>query len=294
MSLSSMTGFGKASGDFDLGSWTWEVKSVNGRGLDLRLNLPSGFESLESEIKKRVQARFRRGNLQMTLRIKHSQSPSKLKVNGDALSELAAAYEAAAGVKPEAEALAVLMTLKGVVESDATDPAINLETPEIRSALLKGAEQALDGMQADRKREGEALGTVLGQQCAEMKALARKAREDAKRQTDAVGERYRSRLLELDSEGAVGEDRIATEVAVLAAKADVSEEIDRLDAHLEQLDELLQSSDEVGRKFGFLSQELNREANTLCSKSALLSLTETGLGLKGVIDQFKEQAANVE
>lgn len=116
MSLSSMTGFGKASGDFDLGSWTWEVKSVNGRGLDLRLNLPSGFESLESEIKKRVQARFRRGNLQMTLRIKHSQSPSKLKVNGDALSELAAAYEAAAGVKPEAEALAVLMTLKGVVE----------------------------------------------------------------------------------------------------------------------------------------------------------------------------------
>lgn len=294
MSLSSMTGFGKAAGDLDLGSWTWEVKSVNGRGLDLRLNLPSGFEFLESEIKGRVQKRFRRGNLQMTLRIKYAQSPSMLKINGDALSQLAKAYEMASGVKPDAEAIAVLMTIKGVVESDSSDPAIALDTPEIRSVLLNGADHALDGLAADRRREGDALGKVLDQQCAEMKSLAKKARADAKRQTDAVRERYRSRLLELDSEGVVGEDRIATEVAVLAAKADVSEEIDRLDAHLMQLSELLDTTDEVGRKFGFLSQELNREANTLCSKSALLSLTETGLGLKGVIDQFKEQVANVE
>lgn len=294
MSLSSMTGFGKAAGDLDLGSWTWEVKSVNGRGLDLRLNVPSGLEFLESEVKRRVQTRFRRGNLQLTLRIKYAQSSSVLKVNNEALSQLVEAYEIASGAKPDAEALAVLMTIKGIVESDSGEPSMTLDSPETRSVLLNGADLALESLAADRRREGEVLGAALDQQCAEMKSLAKKARGDARRQTDAVRERYRSRLLEFDSEGVVGEDRIATEVAILATKADVSEELDRLDAHLAQLSDLLKSSEEVGRKFGFLSQELIREANTLCSKSALLSLTETGLGLKGVIDQFKEQVANVE
>ena len=294
MPLSSMTGFGKASGELDLGNWTWEVKSVNGRGLDVRVNVPNGFESLESEIKKHVQGRFRRGNLQMSLRIKFAQAQGKLSVNADALAQLVLAYETAAGEKPDANSMAVLMTIKGIVEPDSADTAPVADSPEVRQSLLEGAIQALDGLDSDRRREGAALGQVLSQQCDEMKALAVKARTDTKKQTDAVRDRYRSRLAELDSEGVVGEDRIATEVAVLAAKADVSEELDRLDAHLAQLSVLLNSSDEVGRKLGFLTQELNREANTLCSKSALLSLTETGLGLKGVIDQFKEQVANVE
>ncbi|MEL6829627.1 MAG: YicC/YloC family endoribonuclease, partial [Pseudomonadota bacterium] len=241
MKLSSMTGFGRQSGDTDWGSWVWEVKSVNGRGFDIRLSVPSGFEALERDVKKLAQAKFKRGNLQMSLRIKPAQAAAQMQINAASLDQLARGFEAQFGSKPDANAFAVLMTIKGVVDRDASDPTIAVDTDGVGDMLLEGANSALSELENDRRREGASLGEVLASQLEEMQNLIRSARNDASQQLVAIRERYRARMSELDADGLVSEDRLATEIAVLAAKADVSEEIDRLEAHLEQLSGLLAS-----------------------------------------------------
>lgn len=294
MTVSSMTGFGRSSGEAEWGSWVWEIKSVNGRGLDIRLNLPSGFEALDGELKRLMQARLRRGNLQVSLRIKYARPSSELRINSSALQQLVSEFAEVVGSKPDPQTVATLLSIKGVVESETVDSGVSLESDGVRSLILAGASEALEVLIEDRNREGATLGTILSGQISELRRLILKAEGEAEGQAEAIRERFRMRLSELGAERVVGEDRIATEVAVLAAKADVSEETDRLQAHLSKLEDILVSTGEIGRQLGFLVQELNREANTLCSKSALLSLTETGLAIKSVIDQLKEQSANVE
>lgn len=294
VTLSSMTGFARTSGSADWGSWVWEAKSVNGKGLDPRVNVPSGLDAIEKTIKTAVSKRFTRGNFQIGLRIELDASDGDLSVNQGALKALMAAYEEADQTVASGPALAALMAIKGVVEPAGANIRALAEDETAMALLVASGVEMLDLLHTSRAEEGEKLHGLLVGHLSEIAALTKQAIVFAKDQTAAIQETFRARIAELDLEGAVSEERLAGEIAVLAAKADVSEEVDRLQAHVESGQKMLASDQSVGRSLGFLAQEFNREANTLCSKSAILDLTNVGLALKSVIDQLKEQAANVE
>ena len=191
-------------------------------------------------------------------------------------------------------ALATLMGIKGVVEAQSTSLRDLVDIEGAADTLIASGKALVSGLEKARDKEGDDLTIMLTGHLSEMGALYKQATVFAEDQKNLVSEKYKQRITEFDSVGAVSDERLATEIAVLAAKADVTEELDRLAAHIARGEELLNSDGSVGRDLGFLAQELNREANTLCSKSASLDLTNAGLALKSVIDQFKEQAANVE
>ncbi|NQY13268.1 MAG: YicC family protein [Henriciella sp.] len=293
MALSGMTGFARVSGEADWGNWHWEARSVNGRGLDVRLNMPSGLESVEKSVRKSVSETFKRGNLQIALRIE-LEGADTVSVNESVLKTLLEAYEKAEGAMATGPSLATLMGIKGVVEADTLSLRDLAEVEGAVDALSRTGGEVIKELSVARSAEGEALNTLLLGQLSEMDALRKQAVGYAEAQKSAIAEKYRQRIAEFDTEGLISDERLVTEIAVIATKADVTEELDRLEAHIERGRTLLSSAEAVGRDLGFLAQELNREANTLCSKSAALDLTNTGLALKSVVDQFKEQAANVE
>ncbi len=276
--LSSMTGFASATGQ----DWSWEARSVNHRGLDLRLRLPPGCDGLEPSARKAAQARFARGSVTLELRFEPASAGQRFRVDEAWLEELAEVAGRRGG-----RDIAGLMGLRGVIEAVDRDPEARDE-----AALLASMEEALDGLLEARQAEGRALGAALDDLLLSMKAQAGTARSLAATQPAALRERLVAAVAALDAE--LPEDRLAQEVALLAAKADVREELDRLDAHLEAASELLASGEAVGRKLDFLCQEINREANTLGSKSADLELTRAVLDLKAALEAFREQARNVE
>lgn len=231
--------------------------------------------------------------MQLGLRIELAGS-DQVTVREDVLKALMAAYEAAEGAMATGAALATLMSIKGVVEAETLSMRDLNEIDGAIEALIAGGIAAIGELASARGAEGTALEGLLSGQLQEMASLRSEALDFATEQKLALADKYRERIAEFDLDGAVPEERLAAEIAVLAAKADVTEELDRLAAHIERGRKLLEAEGAVGRDLGFLSQELNREANTLCSKSASLGLTNAGLALKSVIDQFKEQAANVE
>ena len=291
--LSGMTGFARVTGEASWGGWAWEAKSVNGRSLDVRVNLPPGAEPLEREVKALAGARFNRGSLQISLRIDLSASASGAVINEALLQELLTVSRKLAG-EPTPETVATLMMVKGVVEAGASSTRDVLADEDTLALLLAGAGTALDGLAEARKAEGAELNTLLNDLLNRMETLKAGAETFAAGQPEAIRARLVKQLEELDREGRVDAERFAAEAALSAAKADVREELDRLAAHIRSGRDLLKAGSPAGRKLDFLAQELNREANTLCSKSTSLDLTNAGLGLKGLIDQFKEQSANVE
>lgn len=291
--LSGMTGFARVTGEASWGGWAWEAKSVNGRSLDVRVNLPPGAEPLEREVKAQAGARFNRGSLQISLRIDLSASASGAVINEALLKELLTVSRKLAG-EPTPETVATLMMVKGVVEAGASSTRDVLADEDTLALLLAGAGTALDGLAEARKAEGSELNTLLNDLLNQMETLKAGAETFAAGQPEAIRARLVKQLEELDREGRVDAERFAAEAALSAAKADVREELDRLAAHIRSGRDLLKAGSPAGRKLDFLAQELNREANTLCSKSTSLDLTNAGLGLKGLIDQFKEQSANVE
>ena len=291
--LSGMTGFARVTGEAGWGGWAWEAKSVNGRSLDVRVNLPPGGEPLEREVKAMAAGRFNRGSLQVSLRIELAASGASAVVNEALLTLLSQSARKISGRELSAEAIATLMSVKGVVEAGASSTRDVLDE-EALALLGAGAAQALDGLAEGRLAEGASLETLLGDLLDEMERLKGKAETHAAGQPELIRAKLTRQLEELDREGRVDAERYAAEVALAAAKADVREELDRLAAHIRTGRDLLKAGSPAGRKIDFLAQELNREANTLCSKSLSLDLTNAGLGLKGVIDQFKEQSANVE
>ncbi len=293
MGISGMTGFARVTGEADWGSWNWEARSVNGRGLDVRLNMPSGLEAVEQAVRKAASEAFKRGSLQVGLRIELAGSES-VSVNQDVLKTLMSAYEAAEGALATGPALATLMGIKGVVEAETLSMRDLVDVEGAVDALIRSGRDVIGELHEARQTEGRELTHVLSGQLSEMGQHSREAAKSAEAQKSALSEKYKARIAEFDTEGVISDERLATEVAVLSAKADVTEELDRLEAHIARGQQLVSGDDAVGRDLGFLSQELNREANTLCSKSASLDLTNAGLALKSVIDQFKEQAANVE
>ncbi|WP_321489480.1 YicC/YloC family endoribonuclease [uncultured Hyphomonas sp.] len=292
--LSGMTGFARVAGEAEWGSWAWEAKSVNGRGLDVRVNYPPGFEALERAIKTAAPKHFQRGSLQVALRIDLAAGSDDMAVNEPLLDKLIGVVDGRAQTAMTADAVATLMTLKGVVEAGTSNLRDLGSDEAITKMLAETGEAALLALQAERLREGEVLSGLLSNLVQGMDDLTVQAEHLAAEQPGLLKARLTKQLDELDPDGRVDRERMAAEIALSAAKADVREELDRLSAHFVSARELLAGGSPVGRKLDFLAQELNREANTLCSKSVSLDLTNAGLGLKGLIDQFKEQAANVE
>ncbi len=276
--LASMTGFAAAGGP----DWRWEARSVNHRGLDLRLRLPSGWTGLEPAARKALQARFQRGSITLELRFEQAEGRQRYRVDETWLDELTAIAARRGG-----GGVAGLMGLRGVIE--AVDPELAARD---EAALLASMAEALDGLAQARRAEGRALAAALDGHLLAMQAGARAARSLAALQPAALRSRFAAAIAALDAE--LPEERLAQEVALLAAKADVREELDRLDAHLEAAGALLASGDAVGRKLDFLCQELHREANTLGAKAADLDLTRIVLDLKAALEAFREQARNVE
>ncbi|WP_038036423.1 YicC/YloC family endoribonuclease [Thermopetrobacter sp. TC1] len=296
MALSSMTGFARATGQTDTLSWSWEIRSVNGKGLDVRLRLPNGFEALDPLLRKELAARFSRGSMQVGLQVRRAADVVAMRVNSallDWLIEEVRKLEGRLGMTAAPVDPARLLALRGVLEPEEEDPDAVLAA--VKEPLLESFRRALDDLEQVRRKEGARITEVLKSQVDQIADLVQKARENPARSPEAVRERLRQqvqRLLEASQD--LDEQRLYQEAVILAAKADVEEELDRLAAHVAAARELLAGNGPAGRKLDFLAQEFNREANTLCAKSNDASLTRIGLDLKAVIDQFREQVQNVE
>jgi uncharacterized protein (TIGR00255 family) len=294
--LVSMTGFARAEGVAGPWRWAWELKSVNGRNFDLRLRLPQGAEALEPVLRQRAAAVVRRGNVQANLHLNREGATSELRVNEDALAQVLTvlARLEKQGVSAHPPSYDGILALRGVLETGEPEET-EAERDAREAALLAGFDEALAALDAARRAEGAHLAAILRGQIDTLAALVGEAETCAAAQPDYLRARLKKQVEELAQTGvAVSEDRLAQEVALLVTRIDVREEIDRLKAHLEQARELLASAEAVGRRLDFLTQEFNREANTLCSKAQDVTLKRVGLEMKSIIDQMREQVQNVE
>ena len=281
--LSGMTGFARQSGEAGGVNWSWEARSVNGKSLDIRLRLPSELSGLDGPIRKHCAQMFSRGNIQISLSLQRADGGKSYRINDALLEQL----KAAGGTD-----LSLLLTAHGVVE-EVPKAASEEEQKGLEQELLASFKALSTDLNNSRLEEGAALEPILGQNVKDIKSHLQTASALAASQPGAIKAKLESKLEELLGEKLPAE-RLAQEAALLAMKADVREELDRLRAHCEQAETLLAQGSPIGRKLDFLAQEFNRETNTLCSKSADIDLTQTGLALKSVIEQFREQAANVE
>jgi uncharacterized protein (TIGR00255 family) len=290
-----MTGFARAVGHDEAMSWTWEVKSVNGRSLDLRFRLPVGHDRLEAQARGLAIQRLKRGSLTASLILNRVSGGTGWRINRDLIDQLLSLHEDfASRIAPSTPRLDTILTVRGVVDQieDEADEA----TAERRTGdIVTGFVRALDSLIAARTSEGARLAEVLAAQLDEIARLTAAAESLAVLRPEAIKARIKEQVVALmDAEPNLPEDRLVQELALIAAKADVREELDRLKAHITAARELLASDDAIGRRLDFLCQEFNREANTLCSKASDVALTRRGLDLKAVIEQFREQVQNVE
>ncbi|MBI5163143.1 MAG: YicC family protein [Magnetospirillum sp.] len=298
MTVASMTGYARAEGRDASVSWLWEAKSVNGRGLEVRSRVPAGHDALEIHAREAAGKRLKRGNVQISLSVSRNGEAPSVRVNAPLLEHLAT-IAGAWGERFPAIAPARwdgLLALRGVLEPAEAEDADSDSVRQGREAAMRATlEAALDGLAAMRLAEGARIAAVLRAQLDEIETLAGRAGATAVLRPAAVKERLRAQVAAvLEAAPTLAEERITQEVALIAVKADVREELDRLAAHVAAARELLDQDGAVGRKLDFLSQEFNREANTLCSKSSDVELTRIGLDLKAVIDQFREQVQNIE
>ena len=294
MTFASMTGFAESAGSHDGLRWRWEAKSVNGRGLDLRLRTPPGLDGIEAPARKLATTRFTRGSLQVQLSIEPQDGARGLKIDAAALAAaVGIAREIAAETGLAPARVDGILALKGVIVADDAAPLDEAARAHRDAAILESLSLAFDALARERLNEGAKLNSILTAQLNDIERLVAEAGALAAMQPAALKQKLQAQMQELLGSG-LAEERLAQEAALLAAKADVREELDRLSAHVTDARAMLKAGQGVGRKLDFLAQEFNREANTLCSKSADIALTRTGLALKAVIDQFREQAQNVE
>ena len=295
MSLTSMTGFARGQGAVGAYHWAWELRTVNGRNLDIRMRVPPGYEMLEPGIRKLVQERLQRGSVNISLQVRRTGAQQTLSINHEALQQLLAlAQDIEHEHALRAASVDGILGLKGVV--DVSEPEDSEEELEVRNdALLANLGEVLEDLVASRRQEGRELKKIVQRALADMREKAALAADTAALQPVNIKARFQARLDELLGEQpGLSEERLAQEVALIAAKADVREELDRLNTHIEAAQGLIEGGGTVGRRMDFLAQELNREANTLCSKSADTALTTIGLDLKTLIDQLREQIQNLE
>ncbi|KLN60334.1 hypothetical protein WH96_13585 [Kiloniella spongiae] len=290
-----MTGFARAEGEYAGTTWSWELKSVNGKNLDARCRFPNGFEALDAKVRSALAKNFKRGNFHINLVIDNKHKSVQLQVNEDILQQvIPLATRIGNDLDAVAPSIDGILNLRGVLElveveesQDEADTRLGLI-----EASLKGA---IEAMQSMRRDEGTRLAAIAKDQLDDIDNLQKEAAKIAATQPAAIKERFHKQLAELLSDtNTVSEERLAQEIAVLVTKADIREELDRLAAHVAAARELLESGGPCGRRLDFLCQEFNREANTLCSKSSDVALTKIGIELKATIEQLREQIQNVE
>ncbi|WP_298975486.1 YicC/YloC family endoribonuclease [uncultured Roseobacter sp.] len=295
--IRSMTGFASATGSLPPHSWAWELRAVNGKGLDLRLRVPDWIDGLEAGLRKMLGASVDRGNVTLSLRLAREEHAGALQINE---AQLTAVLEAMAVIEARAMEAGIslgpstsseVVALRGVLEQSMVDD----DAAPLAKALLAEAETLIQAFNAMRDAEGTALHGVLQEQLNEVAALTQEAATLAQARSDAMTDTLKRNLAKvMDNVDGADPDRVAQELALIAVKSDVTEEIDRLGAHVDAARALIGQGGPVGRKLDFLMQEFNREANTLCSKAQSTELTRCGLALKAVIDQMREQVQNVE
>ncbi|HYG85875.1 MAG TPA: YicC/YloC family endoribonuclease [Azospirillum sp.] len=288
-----MTGFARVDGHADGYAWTLEAKSVNGRNLDLRCRMPAGFDQLEAIARAEIPKKLARGTVNLTLSVTRTSTVSQLRINRELLAqvlELAREIEGRGAAAPRLDAL---LTVRGIiepVEEDETEARERLD-----ELLKKDLGTLIDRLAAARASEGGRLIAILNGHLDEIARLTDAASACASVQPEALREKLRGQVAALlDAAPSLSEERLAQEAALLIAKGDVREEMDRLRAHVQAARDLLAEAGAIGRRFDFLCQEFNREANTLCSKSADVELTRIGLSLKASIEQLREQVQNIE
>ncbi len=291
-----MTGFARAEGgDGDL-RWTWEVKSVNGRNLDMRVRVPTGFEALEPVVRAAMPEKLKRGNVAVGLVLTRGQQPARARINRELLDQvIALADEVRQRLKTEAPRPDGLLAVRGVVEL-AEEEDLSEDKREARiQQMAADFTKALAALAQTRREEGSRLAAIVAQQLNDIERFCSAAAASAAAQPAGLQARLKQQLdMLLGAAPALPEERLAQELALLITKADVREELDRLGVHIAAARKLLKDGGAVGRKFDFLCQEFNREANTLCSKSSDFELTAIGLDLKSSIDQLREQVQNIE
>ena len=295
MTLKSMTGFARTSGRLAPWSWAWELKSVNSKGLDLRLRAPAPFDRVEIEARARLSRRFARGAINASLAVQRDELAPEVRVNETVLRLLVEAVSRAPSHPAIGPAtLDGLLNLRGVVDiREASDDEATLVA--VAADILAGIDAAAAGMVASRETEGAALAIVLRQRLDAIARLVAAAETCAGRKPEAIQARLAQLVAALtETSRALDPQRLHQEAVLMAAKADIREELDRLAAHVAAARELVASSVPVGRKLDFLAQELGREANTLCAKSNDVNLTQTGMELRVEIEQFREQVQNIE
>lgn len=294
MNLQSMTGFARASREDDVASVTWELRSVNGRGLEARLRLAPGYERLEQPARAILQKQFSRGNIQASLTINRSDAVRRPVIDEQLFTELAAIAKDLHEKHGAAPATADgLLALRGVLEMP--DHEEDEETRQkLDARILATLEEAAGALAMARRGEGAALRDVLLGHIDTIEVLTKKAEQDPAREAANIRARLETQLRPLLDVSSMDEARLYQEAAILATKADIREEIDRLLTHVASARSLLKGDGPVGRKLDFLAQEFNREANTLCSKSNAATITAVGLELKVAVDQFREQIQNLE
>lgn len=295
MALSSMTGFARSHGVSGTYAWSWELKSVNAKGLELRLRIPPGWDAIEVPVRAKAAETLSRGNVYANLTVNREGAAPVVRINEPVLSAVLAAIKNLSGrVDAERPRLDGVLGLKGVVE--VIDEEENEDSRRAAEAsIVAGFVQALAGLSDMRRHEGDALGKILAGRLDAIATLSAQAEAVPGRQPEAIKKKIAEQVaVLLDASSRFDPDRLHQEAILIASKADIREELDRLTAHVAQARKLLSGGGAVGRRLDFLSQELNRETNTLCSKSNDVELTNIGLELKSVVEQFREQVANLE
>jgi len=295
MSIASMTGFAREAGVTGPYQWAWELKTVNGRGLEVRVRTPSGLDAVGEEARSQILKAFTRGQGQLNLSVSRTSSTPKLRVNQEVLQSLLSVIgELNLPDNVQPASLDGLLSVRGVVEldEDAVDPG---QDAALAAALRDGVGKLIQALKSTRLSEGQALSAVLNQQLDAIAALVSEAEASPARQPEAIRAHLEASIAELlDGKASLDPARLHQEAVLIAARADIREEIDRLNAHVDAARSLLREGGPVGRRLDFLAQEFGREANTLCAKANDVALSRIGLELKAVIEQFREQVQNVE
>jgi uncharacterized protein (TIGR00255 family) len=290
-----MTGFARAEGRRGDYGWVWEIRSVNSRGLDIRCRLPSGMDALEAGVRDAISARLKRGAVSVSLQTERGKSGGRIAINDDALEQVLGLWDRYRGRVDDAPPrLDALLGVRGIVElaeAEETEEEAAARDDAMRASFA----EALDALCRTRLGEGVQLHGILEAHVARIAELSAEARASAANQPEALRARLAKQVAELlEAQPALPEERLAQEAALLASKADVREELDRLGAHVETATGLLHEGGAIGRRLDFLCQEFNREANTVCSKAADIALTRVGLELKAAVEQLREQVQNIE
>ena len=294
MTIQSMTGFARIAGQAHGRDFAWELRAVNGRTLDVRFRLPPGFESLGDEARKQLSGSVSRGTIHVTLQLGAGDARRASRINGEALAALAeslASVRLPAGIGPVT--LDGLLAVRGVVEHGEEDALAELE--RLHGPLMEAFSRARAAFLEARAEEGRALARVLGEQVERIASLSAQIEAHPARSNDAIRTRLAAQVAALlDASRQFDENRLHQEAALIATRADVREELDRLAAHVVQARDLIAQGGPVGRRLDFLSQEFGREASTLCAKANDVSLSKIGLELRATVDQLREQVQNVE